>query len=51
MKALKAVGFGGPVVLEICYGRTNDDIVGHCKSAREYLVRMDREVTIHHATG
>jgi sugar phosphate isomerase/epimerase len=44
LKALKAVGFGGPIVLEICYARTNDDIVDYCRSAREYLLQLERKV-------
>lgn len=44
VKALKAIGFGGPVVLEICYARTNDEFVDYCRSAREHLIQLERKV-------
>ena len=38
LKELKDIGFEGPVILELCYARTNDDIIKYCKSAKKYLV-------------
>lgn len=43
LRKLKDVEFSGPIILEICYARTNDDIVEYCKSSRDYLVELQKE--------
>lgn len=41
----KEVGFKGPIILEICYARTNDDILQYCLQAREYLRSLEKQMT------
>ena len=39
---LEEIGFLGPIVLEICYARCNDEIIEYCKSAKAHLVKVEK---------
>jgi sugar phosphate isomerase/epimerase len=44
LAALKEIDFQGPIILEICYARTNDDILQYCLQAREYLTDLQEQM-------
>ncbi len=37
MEKLKGNGYRGPIILEICYARTVNDIIAYCKRAKEEI--------------
>ena len=41
MTKLDEVGFEGPIILEICYARHNNEIIEYCKSAKEHILNLD----------